>query len=115
MNNNYIAIDENGVVSMSLVDNLPEIGGTFSVGSLDVSYAQLVATFGEPNAEGDTYKSDAEWNILTPAGIATVYNYKDGHNYCGSDGLDIEDITDWHVGGRSSAVVDYLKKALNLE
>ena len=54
-------------------------------------YTILVKTFGEPNAEGDGYKVDAEWNLLTPDGIATIYNYKDGPSYMGSDGTPVED------------------------
>ena len=68
---------------------------------IECSYAELVSTFGQPTyPNGDGYKVDAEWVLDTPDfGRVTIYNYKDGKNYCGEDGLATEDIRDWHVGG----------------
>lgn len=86
--------------------------GTHLIGYIDASYAQLVKTFGKPNGTHDKYKVDAEWYLDTPAGIATIYNYKTGKNYCGSEGLAVEEITDWHIGGKSKALVRYIKEAL---
>ncbi len=45
------------------------------------------------------HKTDAQWYIETPFGICTIYNYKDGKNYCGKNGLALKDITNWHLGG----------------
>lgn len=87
---------------------------TWLQGHVDTSYAHLVEVFGEPE-EGDDYKTDAEWTLMTPAGIATVYNYKDGKNYNGSAGTPTEKITDWHIGGQVSEVVNYVKEALREE
>ncbi len=77
-----------------------DVHGTSSQGDLfGVRFSQLVAAFGKPNG-GDEYKSDAEWDIEFSCGtIATVYNWKDGKNYNGDMGLDVDDITHWHVGG----------------
>ncbi len=76
-------------------------------GSIDISYAELVAVLGEPLAEFyDTIKSDADWCIHFGSGqVATIYNYKDGRNYKGLGGKDKEDIRDWHIGGKSQAVL----------
>jgi hypothetical protein len=74
--------------------------GTSLQGYINTSYADLVACFGEPDEHYDDYKSDANWDITFADGVcATIYNWKDGRNYCGADGLDVEDITEWHIGG----------------
>ncbi len=88
-------------------------GGGWLQGSVDTNYAALVRTFGSPSEKYDDYKSDAEWQIQFADGTyATVYNWKDGHHYLGNEGLDLEDITDWHVGGMSDRAVTLVKEAL---
>jgi hypothetical protein len=68
-------------------------------GYVNTTYTELVSAFGKPT-EGDGYKVDCEWIIEFDDGEqATIYNYKDGLNYCGADGKPTEEITDWHVGG----------------
>ena len=89
--------------------------GTHLVGGAEVSYAKVVEVFGKPGTETDGYKVDAEWQVLTPEGVATIYNYKDGKNYNGDDGLETKEITDWHIGGHTELVVHYVRKALGLE
>lgn len=72
--------------------------GTGYRGILNANYYDLVQIFGEP--EQGVFKTDAEWVLYFEDGtLATIYNYKDGKNYLGADGLDVEDITEWHVGG----------------
>jgi len=86
--------------------------GTYRVGNLDCSYSKLVETFGEPLI-GD-YKTDAEWDIEFSDGlIATIYNWKNGKNYCGEDGQEVDEITHWHVGGRKMQVETRLNFLLN--
>lgn len=83
-------------------------------GCITATYAQLVSTFGEPLKEGfDDYKSDAEWLVQFEDGtVATIYNWKNGKNYCGDEGTDTVLITDWHIGGHTSLAVDYVKQVL---
>lgn len=83
-------------------------------GYIETSYADLVACFGEPVAAYDDYKCDCEWNIKFADGVvATIYNWKNGKNYCGEDGLALEDITDWHIGGhRGTDVVGRVQECL---
>ena len=70
------------------------------MGIIKRDYATIVKTFGEPTKGFD--KTDAEWHIRFDDGsIATIYNYKDGINYNGEHGLPVEDIKEWHVGGKS--------------
>ena len=92
--------------------------GTSLRGYVDTSYANLVSLFGEPD-EGDEYKVDAEWTLYFADGkgggeVVTIYNYKDGKNYCGEEGTEVEDITDWHVGGRTGMAPVYVQRALDI-
>lgn len=76
--------------------------GTFLQATISESYEKLAAVFGEPTGKGDDYKSDAEWDLVFEDGtVATIYNYKDGKNYLRKDGLPVELITRWHIGGHT--------------
>jgi hypothetical protein len=66
---------------------------------VDIAYASLVALLGKPNADADGYKVDAIWEISFEGKNFTIYNYKDGKNYRGSEGVAVEDIREWHIGG----------------
>ena len=90
-------------------------------GYVTTTFADLVKTFGAPTyPTGDDYKTDAEWRLKTDQGIITIYNYKDGKNYNGKEGLATKKITDWHVGGEGNdntdtlLVVDFVKAQLGL-
>jgi hypothetical protein len=72
------------------------IVGTSLMGYCDANttYAELVACFGEPETDIDGEKVDAEWCIKFEDGtIATIYNYKNGRNYLGKEGMDVVDMT----------------------
>jgi hypothetical protein len=74
--------------------------GTHLQGKLVADYDSLVKLFGQPITEG-LDKSDAEWEIRFDDGdIATVYNWKNGKNYCGDQGVEVGQIREWNVGGR---------------
>lgn len=75
--------------------------GTSFKGYATAPYSRIVEVFGEPTSNGDGYKVDVEWVIDTPHGIATIYNYKDGKAYLGERGLKVEDMTEWHIGGKN--------------
>jgi hypothetical protein len=82
------------------------ISGTSLQGYVNVTYATLKKVFGKEHGDGDGYKVDAEWMLQFSDGVvATIYNYKDGKNYCGRSGLAKSKITDWHVGGNSARAV----------
>jgi hypothetical protein len=79
-------------------------GGNVNMSSLqgyiETSYNDLVGCFGLHDDDYDDYKSDANWTITFADGVvATIYNWKNGKNYCGEEGLALEDITLWHIGG----------------
>lgn len=83
-------------------------------GCIEVSYADIVKAFGEPMREGfDDYKSDAEWTIAFEDGTrASIYNWKDGINYCGEQGTPTEQITDWHIGGFDEKALERVSEVL---
>ena len=96
-------------------DDLIRSSGTYLQGCVtDTSYATLVATFGEPLKYGfDDSKSDAEWVIQFDDGtVATIYNWKNGVNYCGDAGTSTTQIREWHIGGYDSDAVTRVKQAL---
>lgn len=89
-----------------------EFYGSCLQGYITVTYAALVERFGTPG-ENDGYKEDAQWCLEFPGGhLATIYNYKTGRNYLGDEGLDVEDITDWHIGGHTDEVVGLVHAAM---
>lgn len=95
--------------------NTVSVDGTCLQGYISVSYKKLVQTFGQPE-EGDGYKVDAEWLIEFDDGtVATVYNWKNGKNYCGSSGSYVGQITNWNVGGKSKAAVDKVCQVLGVK
>lgn len=90
--------------------------GTSLQGYVDCSYQTLVRAFGEPCGTYDDYKSDAEWTLKFEDGtVATIYNWKNGKNYCGQAGTPTKDIKDWNIGGNSIQAVLLVKQALGLE
>jgi hypothetical protein len=83
-----------------------DLNGTSLVGSIDISFYDIMEKLGESSEDYDDGKSDAEWTILFADGsVATIYNYKDGRNYNGAEGLETDEITDWHIGGKDKSVV----------
>ena len=94
---------------MSELDRLLRLrqGTSFKVHLL-TRYRDIVTIFDEPARLGDDDKTDVEWIISTPHGIATIYNYKDGRAYLGEAGLDVEQIVEWHVGAKNAKVYQYI-------
>ena len=90
------------------------IGGTSLAGNLTANYYDLVAVFGEPHYD-EGYKTDAGWDIEFRDGtVASIYNWKNGKNYCGNEGETTEEITDWNVGGFNARAVTLITQALSL-
>jgi hypothetical protein len=93
-------------------DKNVDCGGTHLQGEIVATFADLKKKFGKPT-ESDGYKSDAEWEVEFENGVvATIYNWKNGKNYCGASGIAKTKITNWHVGGASLEAVRLVKQAL---
>lgn len=76
------------------------VDGTSLQFEMSMPYEKIERILGASHMEdGDGYKTDVEWYVRTPWGkTVTIYNYKDGKNYNGDEGLAKEEITDWHFG-----------------
>lgn len=89
-----------------------DIDGTHLQGYVNATYDKLLDVFGLP-LDGDGYKVDAEWGIRFDDGtVASIYNWKNGKNYCGPEGLDVDQITEWHVGGLFKESVRLVQQVL---
>ena len=94
------------------------IDGTHLVGRVETTYKNLVEKLGPPHHDYQTEPSkvSVEWSLRFPKtnDVVTIYNWKDGKNYLGDDeGDEIENITDWHIGGYNSKVVPMIKEVIN--
>ena len=93
-------------------DNYIQTSSTYLIVYVSTSYQKLVETFGHP-LKGD-YKTDAEWDIQFSDGmVGTIYNWKNGKNYCGEDGYELHEIDSWHIGGLKPQVETRIKLLLD--
>jgi len=81
--------------------------GTCYQGSANTPYFELVEVFGEPNLDGSgDGKVQAEWILEFEDGeVATIYDWKECEKT-------FEFVTDWHIGGHNTLVVDRINKML---
>jgi len=90
-----------------------EIVGSYLQGYTTSTFQNIIDKLGSPHSQGDAYKVDAEWAFKFDNGtVATLYNWKNGKNHCGADGLNLEDITEWNIGGFSPDAVTKIEEAL---
>jgi len=111
------------MITVTSIGNSSKANGTSLSGYIKTSYSTLVELFGESLGPSTDNKVAAEWHLLIKdrgeeVGFATIYNYKDGKNYAGTNGLNVEDIETWHVGSKSKVdlynVEDYIKEHENV-
>ena len=90
-----------------------EWDGTHLQGYAKTTYDALVTAFGKPTI-ADEFKIDWEWLIKFDDGtVATVYNWKNGPNYCGPSGKKASQITQWHIGGKDDRVLTLVGEVLS--
>ena len=87
--------------------------GTSFQGCVKAHYSQLVEMFGEPYTNPDNHKTDAEWIVSTPYGPATIYNYKNGYSYLGLSALKLDEMDEWHVGGKNGESYEWIMQRLS--
>lgn len=96
-------------MKFELCDNSQILGGGLK-GYFDESYNILVSLFGEPNnGPSSDNKVLCEWTFKINDELGWIYNYKTGINYVDS-GLKKEEIETWHIGGKSSKIVDLIRQ-----
>ena len=78
-------------------------------------YKKIVKLLGKPNTTGDDCKVDAEWEFDMNGKRMTIYNYKDGKNYNGRNGLAVSKITEWHIGSSDDVTEEVKTLAKVLE
>lgn len=87
-----------------------DIRHTGLIGYLEATYEEICREIGEPWRDGERGdKIDAEWAVMAqgmPDTVLTIYNYKDGKNYLGDQGHEVERIIQWHLGGRGKAAME---------
>jgi hypothetical protein len=94
---------------MKLTDEVMKLrNGTSFQGYVNAHYSQLVEMFGEPYTNPGNHKTDVEWIISTPFGTATIYNYKNGYSYLGLSGIKLEEMHEWHVGGKNAESYEWI-------
>lgn len=75
-------------------------------------YQTIVAKYGKPTTS-DYYKTDANRIIEWEDGlVGTLYNWKNGKNYLGKDGLPVEKIKEWNIGGKNTLVAKRIRDDL---
>jgi len=89
------------------------IYGSSLIGYVKCSYQELIDSFGEPleiDLSTSDGKTDVEWDIEFQDGTYLhIYNWKNGKNYLGDDGLETDQITEWNVGGHSKKDLEKLQ------
>ena len=97
------------------MEKTTNVGGTSLQGYLRASFEQLLRAFGSPHMDQcDHYKTDVEWAFRFADGtVVTLYNWKNGKNYLGDEGLERNDIYTWNVGGFNEKAVTKLKERLS--
>ena len=96
---------------MKINDNI-NVNGTCLQGTINISYDELIEKLGEPLEGAGDGKTDVEWAIENKGVVATIYNWKNGKSYDPENGLDVEDIKEWNIGGFSKQAVDLVKDYL---
>lgn len=82
--------------------------GTGKQGDLVASYMALRNAFGVPSSNTSMDDKVTEiWVLDTVAGPATIYAYKRTE-----EGINLEDVKEWSIGGKNKEVVYYVKNHL---
>jgi hypothetical protein len=96
----------------SLID---ETNGSAHVGDIEATYKEICSLFGKPLSY-DKGKVDVHWVVKFNDGtVASIYNWKNGKAYMGDDGLSVQSIKTWNIGGLSQASSVLVQIAVDLQ
>ena len=80
-----------------------------------LTYTRLCELFGSPMSGRDD-KSSCNWVLEFEDGlIATIYDYKSSKKYLREDGLSVNDMKSWHIGGHDEVVFNRVQKILDMD
>lgn len=77
---------------------------------LHIPYIKIVEKLGKPTSKSDNYKITAEWLIVTPHGVGSIYDWKTSKKYLGSSGISVKNTKEWEIRGENETVVDFIEK-----
>lgn len=93
-----------------------EINGTGFIGAVDASYKEICSLFGKPMRYEQSGKADVMWVVkFSDDTVASIYNWKDGRAYLGDEGLPVDKIKQWHVGGHVNSAQTLVQIAIDLK
>ena len=98
----------------NLESAVQDTGGSSLQGYIDATYKEIVDALGQPNGLGDEHKIDVEWAFRLGNTVFTIYNWKNGYNYCGESGVAVGLMNHWHVGGFGRDAVRAAREAVLL-
>ena len=109
-------------IQQSLDENkiYEKITGSYYMGLIGgdenpLTYTRLCELFGSPMSGRDN-KSSCNWVLEFEDGlIATIYDYKSSKKYLGEDGLSVNDMKSWHIGGHDEVVFNRVQKILGMD
>ena len=109
-------------IQQSLDENkiYEKITGSYYMGLIGgdenpLTYTRLCELFGSPMSGRDN-KSSCNWVLEFEDGlIATIYDYKLSKKYLGENGLSVNDMKLWHVGGHDEVVFNRVQKILDMD
>ena len=107
-----------GIKMTKIERNKNDMNGSHLVGQIKTTYKNLYDKFGHPHFVASDFgdgKIDVEWSLKFPwtSDVCTIYNWKNGKNYLGDKGQEVENITNWNIGGYNSKVVPMIKEVIN--
>lgn len=86
---------------MEKITATEDIGNTSYQGVIVTTYAELVASLGDPHYTGGD-KTTAEWDFVTGCGVVfTIYDYKQDETPM----FEYE----WHIGGADQQVIEIVQ------
>jgi len=92
-----------------------ETNGSSHVGNIDATYKEICSLFGKPLSY-DKGKVDVHWVIKFSDGtVASIYNWKNGKAYMGDEGLSVQSIKTWSIGGLSQVSCVLVQIAVDLQ
>jgi hypothetical protein len=85
--------------------------GTSYIGKIHISFDVLVQLFGQPSRGSADNKTTVQWELrFEDDTFANIYNWKNGKPYLKEKGIDVEDITEWCIGGENKKAEIYIKE-----